>query len=1567
MKSARRWAILVGVSIFLIGLVRAAVVPQRSSRFDRVVVQDPSSRLGMIAEKPEALPGYDQELAGWNAFRGKHGPGWSIHIDRRSGSPLLVEGQGVRWFQADASVTKADFESRAKQFVRENVALFKIDDSELVLSEEGSGPIDKDHSVVLFNRAVAGVPVEEERLVLFITRGNLTAFGVDHWGAVREPSQPVYSADTAREVLYSFMGILPRDQVQEVEPERLVYVGAPAEDGDQEAYAGAVGEGMRFHLTWRFAIRVAGERGTWVGKVDARTGNVIALYDDNKYGQVKGGVYPVSDDGVGWDGTEQAGWPMPFCNVTIDGTPYMANDMGIFDCSPMGGTAVTQLAGPYVRVGDTCGSVNESVTCDADLDLAQGPGTDCTVPAGHSSGDDHAARAGFYHLNRVMEKGRAWLPNNSWLRSQLLDNVNIFSTCNAYWDGYSVNFYRSGGGCRNTGEIAGVFVHEWGHGIDENDGGGYDNPSEAYSDIVAFMQTHVSCVGRGFFMSGNCSGYGDTCINCTGIRDQDWNKRQNHTPATPQGFLKNYCGGGSGPCGKETHCESYVAGEAIWDLAVRDMTALGLDTRTAWQLTDKLWYKSRNGSGGNAYNCNMGANTSDGCGAGSWFTKLRVVDDDDGNLNNGTPHASAIYSAFARHNIACGLASDASNQNTSSCPTLQIPTLTARAGSGAATLTWDAVPGATNYLILRNEQGCDTAFTLIDTVTAPGTSYTDMDLPNGFQVYYAVQAQGSNTACESALSNCMAVTPQPFAGTIKFDRATYGCEHVAINVTVLDANIGAPTTTVSVFSASEPTPETIVLTEIPPGSAKYYGSILTTSGPAVHGDGLLTVSDGAAITAQYLDADDGMGGTNLLREATSLADCRGPVISMVQSSGVSDVQAAIAWQTDEPSSSIVHYGGTRPPENLKSSSTLVMTHNVVLNNLQQCTVYYYSVESQDSSGNVAIDDGGGLFHHFETLGNFGSGLQPCHQGRVSLSRTTVGCSDVLTVKLVDMDLNVSPTVAESVVVDVTSTTETTPERLTLVETGPNTSTFTGSIPTSPAASVAGDGILSAKNGDYLTATYHDANDGTGSAAISFATAVADCAAPDLSGVQVASLTDDSVVVMWTTSEPTTGRVDWGATVALGSTVSDSSLSTTHSLVLQPLAECGHFYFRVFSTDAYGNATTMDVAGAPFEFNAYQIPGWVFKENFETSSGWRLEGEWEIGAPQGRGSAPGDPTAAFTGAAVLGDDLSGLGEHPGDYEPQTNERAISPNIDASGITSAQLKFRRWLNVGGGGIAYVEAKVGNDWVSLWNSGSGGITESSWSLQTIDISQYADGNRSFQFAFRQKGGLNQNGNRAGWNVDRVIVKPGNLPDFDACGSCGGAPSFGGATSARDANPCGDTGITVTWKVAPAWGTGHAGSYSVYRDTDPSFTPSAANRVATGVTGTTWTDSSAPNDVVLYYVVRAENDETCSTGPKNGGMTDANLVRVSSRDETIQIVPGDVGSTLLATVINEAHVRLTWASTPSAVDYHVYRSASPQGPFTKIAEVSGTTFDDKDQLGNSANAYYRVKAANSCSVEGP
>ncbi|MCS7313826.1 MAG: endopeptidase, partial [Acidobacteria bacterium] len=173
-----------------------------------------------------------------------------------------------------------------------------------------------------------------------------------------------------------------------------------------------------------------------------------------------------------------------------------------------------------------------------------------------------------------------------------------------------VNFYRSGGGCRNTGEIAAVLDHEWGHGLDDNDANGtISNSGEAYADIAAIYRLQTSCVGYGFFWTSDrgCgqtsdgTGYnanesqtGSHCVlDCSGVRDADWDKHADHTPDTPQNFVCVHCNTGSGPCGRQVHCAAAPTRQAAWDFAARDLQAppFSFDSNTAFIIANKIFYQ----------------------------------------------------------------------------------------------------------------------------------------------------------------------------------------------------------------------------------------------------------------------------------------------------------------------------------------------------------------------------------------------------------------------------------------------------------------------------------------------------------------------------------------------------------------------------------------------------------------------------------------------------------------------------------------------------------------------------------------------------------------------------------------------------------------------------------------------------------------------------------------------------------------------------------------------------------------------------------------------------------------
>jgi len=804
-------------------------------------------------------------------------------------------------------------------------------------------------------------------------------------------------------------------------------------------------------------------------------------------------------------------------------------------------------------------------------------------------------------------------------------------------------------------------------------------------------------------------------------------------------------------------------------------------------------------------------------------------------------------------------------------------------------------------------------------------------------------------------------------GRVSIRETEVRCAGGTFNLTVSDLDLkSAGTIAVEVTSTTEAAPETVTLTETSGTSGVFRGTIATGVG-APAADGVLQVSDGDLVTATYIDADDGQGGTNVPKTDTATTDCGAPVISQVRADSITDVSAVVRWDTDEPSDSRVRYGAIRPPATPASAPGMTSAHAVTLTGLTACTIYYYDVSSADTYGNDATADNSGSYYYFETWGDFGNGLQPCHAGQVRLDASVLACDATLGVELVDIDLNLASDAIDVAEVLLTSTSESQAEILTLTETGPNSATFTGSIATSGGAVVHGDGIVQTADGDLLTATYLDADNGTGAPATAYATATSDCAGTDIVSITVVNVSDESAAVRVETAEPTTVSVDWGITPALGATVSSASLATVHTLPVGPFVECGAFHFDVDTVDAHGNPAHFDAGGGPFVARSHEIPGAVFKDGFETATGWTLEDEWQIGAPQGLGTSPGDPAAAYAGTTVLGHDLTGLGAHPGDYEGGGNvtTRATSPPIDASGLVDAELTFRQWLNVGGGAISRVEVQDGNGWTTVWTSDSiQGETASSWTQRTFDVTPYAAGDAQFRVRFSQTSGYQTSASRAGWNVDRFIVRDGTQPPYAACGGCAGAPSFAGATSATDNDACGAGGVTVSWRPAAAWGSGGGGTYAVYRDVAPGFAPSAANRVASGVAGLTYVDAGAPDGQSWYYLVRAESDETCGTGPNNAGVMDGNTAYVPVTTTASLPVPGPVDA-LRLDLINHVHVRLSWDAIPDAAAYRIYHSGGAQGPFAVIGETGETFWDHVNQASDASDGYYVVRPINACGQE--
>lgn len=694
----------------------------------------------------------------------------AAYLDVRSGrwgtlmpsAPLLPgngAGNDIAWRSVDET-PKSEVEIREaawKAFVGylgDNRAALDIDLKQL--TSPGRVGVHEDGRLIQIHapRQIDGVPVKDSYLTAVIRHGNLVLLGTNNWADINVSTTPTIDQQTASAAVTSYLEGLSIGQTWTKDSLVVVPIGVGNDLNSMD-----IGSGLSYRLAWKIHPSFVGDLGRWQALVDAHNGELIAFEDTNHYASTReiiGGVYPLANDGIGDEGAEQAGWPMPFTNVTVGGETFPTDSGGNLAVC-VDGTISTSLEGPFLRMVDDCGAINES-TAGNPLDLGTSAGIDCTTPAGSASaGNTHASRSGYYEMGRIIEMAQGQLPNNQWLRTQLTSNMNINNTCNAFWSG-SVNFYRSGGGCTNTGEIAGVYDHEWGHGMDDSDVTGFiSNPGEGIADVYASLRLNESCIGRGFRNGSNCGGYGDSCLSCDGVRDIDWAKRTSGLPhdlTSPTG-IDAMCGSGGGtPCGGSTHCEGAVYAEAVYDLYNRDLqSSSGMDLSTAREVATRLTFLGA-GVVGNWYQC---VADFGGCNADGGYLNYLAADDDNGDLSDGTPNMAAIFAAFDRHEIACGTPAVV-DSGCAGSPTTA-PVVTPLARDRGVQLSWGAVAGAARYQLYRAEgvKGCDYGKTFVGETT--GTTFVDDGLLNGREYYYNVVPMGVGESCFGPASSCVTVVP----------------------------------------------------------------------------------------------------------------------------------------------------------------------------------------------------------------------------------------------------------------------------------------------------------------------------------------------------------------------------------------------------------------------------------------------------------------------------------------------------------------------------------------------------------------------------------------------------------------------------------------------------------------------------------------------------------------------------------------------------------------------------------------------------------------------------------------
>ena len=221
-------------------------------------------------------------------------------------------------------------------------------------------------------------------------------------------------------------------------------------------------------------------------------------------------------------------------------------------------------------------------------------------------------RTAYWAVNEVHDHLKNVFPSFTGLDSPMETNIDEVGSCNAFFNGNSINFFAEGNGCQATAKIPDVVYHEYGHAINSaryNSGSGMGNGAlnEGFADVWAFTITNSPFIGQGWDLV-------DPTIN---IRDYQDRK------VYPQDLVG------------EVHADGEIIAGCFWD------TYLNLNNMS--QTLDLF-----------KYTFDSGVDGPDGS-EGTIFTDILLevlyADDNDANLTNGTPNDIAIISAFALHGI----------------------------------------------------------------------------------------------------------------------------------------------------------------------------------------------------------------------------------------------------------------------------------------------------------------------------------------------------------------------------------------------------------------------------------------------------------------------------------------------------------------------------------------------------------------------------------------------------------------------------------------------------------------------------------------------------------------------------------------------------------------------------------------------------------------------------------------------------------------------------------------------------------------------------------------------------
>jgi FlgD Ig-like domain/Fungalysin/Thermolysin Propeptide Motif len=534
----------------------------------------------------------DGSLAATQSLSNRYGGNWNVYLwNPQSKSPSYLYGSGVDL--AQGLYTSESAVAVAREVIAANPDVFHADLANLEVHRTPTG---MGKRAVHFKQMYQGLEVWQGRVHLTFTEaGRLFVMGSDYYNDIELDTNPTLSLKDAEAIA---TGTVPFDLNTDYIEEGATLMVLPEPLSPNS---------VKHHLVWRIRVRTESPLGLWVTHVDAHTGEIIWRFNDIHFVDFDGTATSNVQFGTYCDGINAEA--AKYLRIQVSGIGETTTDQfGLWNL-PYGGsdlrTVTADLYGPYIDVNNMASGAPEGEFSGSFM-----PGSPIPVILNDLNAQ-RDERDCFAAINDIHDFIGQFDPTYSYTNQRITCNVSRSQTCNAYWDG-TINFYNEGGGCGNTGEMQGVAHHEFGHGVQDNILGyqGGEGLGEGNGDILANLMTNDHHIGRGFYL--------DQCDS--GIRNSL------NTLTYPDDVV-----------GQPIHSAGRVIAGFNWDFMVLLQGQYGDETGAT--LAGERWHFGRI----------LELPTTQPAQVLATF----IADDDDGNLDNGTPHHGFLCEAATNHNFDC--------------------------------------------------------------------------------------------------------------------------------------------------------------------------------------------------------------------------------------------------------------------------------------------------------------------------------------------------------------------------------------------------------------------------------------------------------------------------------------------------------------------------------------------------------------------------------------------------------------------------------------------------------------------------------------------------------------------------------------------------------------------------------------------------------------------------------------------------------------------------------------------------------------------------------------------------